>query len=87
MLDGLAELGILTPDEDGYDPDDVALIAAIGRFRAGGYDEAIDFTVYEAYRDALTPLVEREVELSSGSGRSTQRARRSSAPAAARCAS
>ena len=60
VLDGLAELGILTPDEDGYDPDDVALIAAIGRFREGGYDEALGFTV--RYRDALRPLVEREAE-------------------------
>jgi len=60
VLDGLAELGVLTPDEDGYDPDDVALIAAIGRFREGGYDEALDFTV--RYRNALTPLVEREAE-------------------------
>ncbi|HTE63494.1 MAG TPA: MerR family transcriptional regulator [Solirubrobacteraceae bacterium] len=61
-LDRLAELGVLTPDEEGYDPDDVAVIAAIVRFRAGGYDEALGFTVYDTlrYRDALRPLVERE---------------------------
>jgi DNA-binding transcriptional MerR regulator len=65
VLDRLAELGVLTPDEAGYDPDDVAVIAAIARFRAGGYDEALGFTVYDTlrYRDALRPLVEREVEL------------------------
>ena len=43
------------PTTDGYDPDDVAVIAAIARFRAGGYDEALGFTVYDTlrYRDAL----------------------------------
>ena len=65
VLDRLAELGVLTPDEDGYDPDDVAVITAIVRFREGGYDEALGFTVYDTlrYRDALAPLVEQEVEL------------------------
>ena len=65
VLDRLAELGVLTPDDDGYDPDDVALIGAIERFRAGGYDEALGFTVYDTlrYRDALRPLVEKEVEV------------------------
>jgi DNA-binding transcriptional MerR regulator len=65
VLDRLAELGILTPAEDGYDPDDVAVIAAIVRFREGGYDEALGFTVYDTlrYRDALRPLVEREVQV------------------------
>jgi DNA-binding transcriptional MerR regulator len=65
VLDRLAELGVLTPDEEGYDPDDVAVIAAIARFRAGGYDEALGFTVYDTlrYRDALRPLVEKEVEV------------------------
>ena len=47
VLDRLAELGVLTPDADGYDPDDVAVIDAIVRFRAGGYDEALGFTVYD----------------------------------------
>jgi DNA-binding transcriptional MerR regulator len=65
VLDRLAELGVLTPDEEGYDPDDVAVIAAIARFREGGYDETLGFTVYDTlrYRDALRPLVENEVEL------------------------
>jgi DNA-binding transcriptional MerR regulator len=63
VLDRLAELGVLTPDEDGYDPDDVAVIRAIARFREGGYDEALGFTVYDTlrYREALGPLVEKEV--------------------------
>jgi DNA-binding transcriptional MerR regulator len=65
VLDRLAELGVLTPDDDGYDPDDVAVIDAIVRFRAGGYDEALGFTVYDTlrYRDALRPLVEKEVDV------------------------
>ncbi len=65
QVDRLAELGVLTPGEDGYDPDDVAVIAAIERFRAGGYVEALGFTVYDTlrYRDALRPLVEKEVEI------------------------
>lgn len=65
VLDRLAELGVLTPDEEGYDPDDVAVIAAIARFRAGGYDEALGFTVYDTlrYREALRPLVQQEVEV------------------------
>ena len=63
VLDRLAELGVLTPSSRGYDADDVAIIEAIARFRAGGYDEALGFTVYETlrYREALQPLVEEEV--------------------------
>jgi DNA-binding transcriptional MerR regulator len=63
VLDRLAEIGVLTPDDAGYDPDDVAIIEAVVRFRAGGYDEALGFTVYDTlrYRDALAPLVQEEV--------------------------
>jgi DNA-binding transcriptional MerR regulator len=65
VLDRLEQLGVLTPDEDGYDPDDVAVIRAIARFREGGYDEALGFTVYDTlrYREALAPLVAQEVAL------------------------
>jgi DNA-binding transcriptional MerR regulator len=63
VLDRLEEIGVLTPTDDGYDPDDVQIVEAIVRFRAGGYDEAIGFTVYDTlrYRDALAPLVQEEV--------------------------
>jgi DNA-binding transcriptional MerR regulator len=63
VLDRLAELGVLSPTSRGYDADDVLIIKAISRFRAGGYDEALGFTVYDTlrYRDALAPLVEEEV--------------------------
>ncbi len=59
----LRELGVLTPDEDGYDEDDAKIVEAISRFRAGGYEEALGFTVYDTlrYREALEPLVEEEV--------------------------
>ncbi len=63
VLDRLAELGVLTPTPRGYDADDVAIIAAISRFRAGGYDEQLGFTVFDTlrYREALEPLVAEEV--------------------------
>ena len=61
----LEELGVLTPSSRGYDADDVAIIEAISRFRAGGYEAAIGFTVYDTlrYREALEPLVEEEVRV------------------------
>ncbi len=63
VLDRLEQLGVLTPNARGYDADDVKIIEAVSRFRAGGYDEAIGFTVYDTlrYRDALAPLVAEEV--------------------------
>jgi DNA-binding transcriptional MerR regulator len=63
VLDRLAEIGVLTPSQRGYDEDDVKIIEAIAAFRAGGYDEALGFTVYDTlrYREALEPLVEEEV--------------------------
>jgi DNA-binding transcriptional MerR regulator len=62
-LDRLADIGVLTPSKRGYDRDDVKIIEAIANFRAGGYDEALGFTVYDTllYREALEPLVEEEV--------------------------
>lgn len=63
VLERLEQLEVLTPNARGYDADDVKIIEAISRFRAGGYDEAIGFTVYDTirYREALAPLVEEEV--------------------------
>ena len=60
VLARLEELGVLTPNSRGYDADDVGVIEAISRFRAGGYDEQLGFTVYDTlrYREALEPLVE-----------------------------
>ena len=63
VLDRLADIGVLTPNQRGYDRDDIKIIEAIAAFRAGGYDEALGFTVYDTlrYRTALEPLVEEEV--------------------------
>jgi DNA-binding transcriptional MerR regulator len=63
VLRRLEELDVLTPGARGYDADDVAIIEAISRFRAGGYEEALGFTVYDTlrYREALAPLVAEEV--------------------------
>jgi DNA-binding transcriptional MerR regulator len=60
LLDRLAELGMLTPDQDGYDPYDVAIIAALAR----SGDGELGLTVEDALRcrDALRPLVQREAQ-------------------------
>jgi hypothetical protein len=54
---------VLTPSRSGYEQDDVKIIEAIASFRAGGYEEALGFTVYDTlrYREALEPLVQEEV--------------------------
>jgi DNA-binding transcriptional MerR regulator len=61
VLARLEELGVL--GAGGYDADDERIVAAIARFREGGYDESLGFTVYDTlrYRDALAPLVDEEV--------------------------
>jgi DNA-binding transcriptional MerR regulator len=63
VLARLEALGVL--GEDGYDADDERIVAAIARFREGGYDESLGFTVYDTlrYRDALAPLVDEEVRV------------------------
>jgi DNA-binding transcriptional MerR regulator len=65
VLDRLAELEVLTPNSRGYSPSDVTIIEAISRFRAGGYDEQIGFTVYDTlrYKDALEELARKEVDV------------------------
>jgi DNA-binding transcriptional MerR regulator len=63
VLDRLEELEVLSPNSRGYSPSDVKIIEAISRFRAGGYDEEIGFTVYDTlrYKSALEDLVREEV--------------------------
>ena len=65
VLDRLAELEVLTPTARGYSPSDVKVVEAIARFRAGGYDERIGFTVYDTlrYKRALEALVEEEIDV------------------------
>ncbi len=68
VLDRLAELEVLSPTRGGYSPTDVKIVEAIARFRAGGYDERIGFTVYDTlrYKRALEELVKEEVEVLMG---------------------
>ena len=65
VLGRLAELEVLTPNSRGYSANDVKIVEAIARFRAGGYDETIGFTVYDTlrYKRALEELVKEEVEV------------------------
>ncbi|MBD0283043.1 MAG: MerR family transcriptional regulator [Thermoleophilaceae bacterium] len=65
VLDRLAELEVLTPTGRGYGPRDVEIVEAVSRFRAGGYDERIGFTVYDTlrYKRALEGLVKEEVQV------------------------
>jgi DNA-binding transcriptional MerR regulator len=64
VLRRLHEIGVLSPHKGGYDQDDVKIIEAISRFRAGGYEEELGFTVYDTlrYQKALEPLVREEVK-------------------------
>jgi DNA-binding transcriptional MerR regulator len=63
VLDRLADLGVLSPNSRGYGASDVRIIEAISRFRAGGFEEALGFTVYDTlrYKRALEALVREEV--------------------------
>ena len=61
----MVEIGLLTPNSRGFSPRDVQVVEAICRFRAGGYDEQIGFTVYDTlrYKRAMEALVAEEVEV------------------------
>ena len=65
VLDRLEEIDVLSPNSRGYSPSDVQIIEAIGRFRAGGYEQEIGFTVYDTlrYKKAMEALVKEEVEV------------------------
>lgn len=66
VLERLEEIGVLSPTRSSgevrYEEDDVAIIEAISRFRAGGFEAKLGFTVYDTlrYREALDPLVKEE---------------------------
>ena len=63
VLDRLEEIEVLSPNSRGYSSSDVRVVEAISRFRAGGYDERIGFTVYDTlrYKRVLQDLVKEEV--------------------------
>ena len=65
VLARLGDIGLVSRDRRGYSQLDVQVIEAISRFRAGGYDEQIGFTVYDTlrYKRVLERLVEEEVQV------------------------
>jgi DNA-binding transcriptional MerR regulator len=65
VLDRLEQIGVLSPNSRGYTPSDVKIIEAMSRFRAGGFEQEIGFTVYDTlrYKRALEQLVKEEVEV------------------------
>ena len=65
VLARLEELEVISSNSRGYGPRDAEIVEAISRFRAGGYDERIGFTVYDTvrYKQALEELVKEEVQV------------------------
>jgi DNA-binding transcriptional MerR regulator len=65
VLDKLVELEVVTPNSRGFSESDARIVEAIARFRAGGVDERIGFTVYDTlrYKSALDQLVKEEVHV------------------------
>jgi DNA-binding transcriptional MerR regulator len=65
VLARLEELGVLTPNAEGYSPTDIQIIEAMSRFRAGGFGEDIGFTVYDTlrYKQAMEAVAAEEVKI------------------------
>jgi DNA-binding transcriptional MerR regulator len=65
VIDKLVDLEVLTPNSRGFSSNDARIVEAIARFRAGGVDERIGFTVYDTlrYKRALDDLVKEEVHV------------------------
>jgi DNA-binding transcriptional MerR regulator len=61
----LAELGVLSPNENGYSHSDVRIIEAISRFRAAGWNETTGFGARDVARlmRGLEPVIADELEL------------------------
>lgn len=61
----LTELGVLTPNEDGYATTDVRIIEAIARFRAAGWNETTGFGARDVARlmEGLRPVIADEIRL------------------------
>ena len=61
----LAELGVLTPGDEGYSPTDVRIIEAIARFRAAGWNETTGFGARDVARlmKGLESVIDDELEL------------------------
>jgi DNA-binding transcriptional MerR regulator len=61
----LAEVGVLSPDENGYSQADVRIVEAIARFREEGWNETTGFGARDVARlmEGLAPVVSDELEL------------------------
>jgi DNA-binding transcriptional MerR regulator len=61
----LAEVGVLSPDDDGYSPSDIRIIEAVSRFRAAGWNETTGFGARDVARlmQGLEPVIEDELRL------------------------
>lgn len=64
-LSRLAEVGVLTPNEDGYSQTDVRIIEAISSFRDAGWNETTGFGARDVARlmGGLEPVIADELEL------------------------
>ncbi len=64
-LKRLAEVGVLSPDSDGYSQADVRIVEAIARFRAEGWNETTGFGARDVARlmEGLAPVVADELAL------------------------
>jgi DNA-binding transcriptional MerR regulator len=61
----LAEVGVLSPDGDGYSPSDIRIVEAVSRFRAAGWNETTGFGARDVARlmQGLEPVIEDELKL------------------------
>ncbi len=69
VIERLEEVGVIGPSEAGaYSPSDARIVESISRFRSGGYDERIGFTVHDAaeFLEPLEELAAREVAMLTG---------------------
>ncbi len=63
VIAALEQVGVIGPERNGYSEPDARIVEAVARFRAGGYDERIGFTVHDAARflEPLSDLAGREL--------------------------
>jgi DNA-binding transcriptional MerR regulator len=61
----LTEVGVLSPNDDGYSQTDVRIVEAVARFRAAGWNEKTGFGARDVARlmQGLEPVIADELEL------------------------
>jgi DNA-binding transcriptional MerR regulator len=64
-LERLAEVGVLSPNDNGYTATDVRIVEAIARFRAAGWNETTGFGARDVARlmRGLEPVIDDELNL------------------------